>query len=472
MLTVGTARRTINSPMNVPHAGWGAQTHVEAVGIEADLWTTAAVIGDEQTVAVIIDVDTSHFDMAQAAEIRRRVAEQSGFDTAHIRVSTTHTHSAPMLQSEYYPSHHEAISAYFELICSQTVEAVLEAAGRRVEVTVCTGLGSSLIGKNRRQLLDNGRMVVGYNPDGITDPTVGVIRFDDPSGSAVLSIVHYACHPTMLGFDNKWHSPEYPGVTKRVVESLVGGTCLFLQGAAGNIGPGPEGFQTNLDAMKRIGTALGCEAARVLTELGGLDVQHRFAGVVESGAPLGMWQAVPSLSQDTMFEVRSAAIRLPLQAQLPVEEATALATSYAQELKKLQESGASEAQIQAVTFRAKRAYFALRRSEQYGGKTDVEVFAHIIRIGETVLIGLPLEIFTEIGIAVREASPFVYTLISGYSNGWQGYLPTRADYPLGGYEVDTTPYAPGADEELVRNLSALLHEMKEMSDKGRVETDS
>ena len=90
----------------------------------------------------------------------------------------------------------------------------------------------------------------------------------------------------------------------------------------------------------------------------------------------------------------------------------------------------------------------------------MDVEAHLVRIGDTALVGLPLEIFTEIGIAVRGQSPFSDTLVSGYSNGWQGYLPTRADYPFGGYEVDTSPYAPGADEELVRSLADLLREMK------------
>jgi len=461
MLTVGVARRNINPPINIPHAGWGAQTHVEAIDIEADLWTTAAVIGDENSATVIIDVDTSHFDMTQADEIRRRVAMKGGFDVAHIRVSTTHTHSAPMLQSEYYPNHHDTITAYFEQICIQTVEAVMEAAGRRVEATARTGTGMSRIGKNRRQMLEGGRVVVGYNPDGITDPTVSVIRFDDRSGNAVLSIVHYACHPTMLGFENKRHSPEYPGVTKRVVESLIGGTCLFLQGAAGNIGPGPEGFRTNLEAMKRIGTALGYEASKVLTELSAEPHSEPiFEGVVESGAPLGLWRMVPPSVADSPFAVCAAVVRLPLREQLPIEEARAQATSYTHELERLQGSGASDEEIKRVTFQAKRAYFVLRRSELYGGKTHLDMEVHLVRIGDTALVGLPAEIFAEIGIAVRGQSPFSHTLVSGYSNGWQGYLPTRADYSFGGYEIDTSPYAPGADEELVRSLAVLLCELK------------
>jgi len=367
----------------------------------------------------------------------------------------------PMLTSEYYPQHREIIATYFESICSRTTEAAKEAMDQRITVNVSTGSGICHIGKNRRQSLISGRTVVGYNPDGPTDPTVGVVRFDDADGRTVLSIVHYACHPTMLGFENRLHGPEYPGVTKRVVESLVGGKCIFLQGAAGDVGPGPEGFLTNVDAMKRIGTILGCEAARTLLELGEPEeAEYVFDRVVESGAPLGIWQSRTPSHPNTVVDVRSASVRLPLGRQLPIDEARGKAEGLARELEKLQLDGASEELIKEVTFQAKRAYFALRRSERYEGKSHIEIEAQCIRIGDLALVAVPLEIFVQTGIAVKNASPFTHTLVSGYSNGWQGYLPTRADYPYGGYEVETTPYAAGADEIIVDALTSLLGEMK------------
>ena len=32
-------------------------------------------------------------------------------------------------------------------------------------------------------------------------------------------------------------TPEYPGIVKRVVEAALGGHCLFVQGACGDVGP-------------------------------------------------------------------------------------------------------------------------------------------------------------------------------------------------------------------------------------------
>jgi hypothetical protein len=59
---------------------------------------------------------------------------------------------------------------------------------------------------------------------------------------------------------------------------------------------------------------------------------------------------------------------------------------------------------------------------------------HAIRIGDGVIVTGPGEVFTEIGMAVKERSPGLPTLYAGYTNGALGYFPTAAAYPEGGYE--------------------------------------
>ena len=59
---------------------------------------------------------------------------------------------------------------------------------------------------------------------------------------------------------------------------------------------------------------------------------------------------------------------------------------------------------------------------------------HAVRIGDGAIVTGPGEIFTEIGLAVKERSPADVTLYAGYTNGCVSYMPTAAEYPLGGYE--------------------------------------
>src|SRR5690606_16416393 len=147
-------------------------------------------------------------------------------------------------------------------------------------------------------------------------------------------------------------------------------------------GPGYEGFGTNLKEMKRIGTMIGCEASKVILGLSTTEVDRQFAGVIESGAPLGIWKTVRQAKHLLAMHVVSRSIQLPLQEQLPIEEARAIAYSCRDRLLMLQAEGASDSLIKEATFKAKRSFFALERSELYCNKKYIDVNVHFIRIGD------------------------------------------------------------------------------------------
>jgi len=58
-----------------------------------------------------------------------------------------------------------------------------------------------------------------------------------------------------------------------------------------------------------------------------------------------------------------------------------------------------------------------------------------IRIGELGIVGLPCEVFTETGLAIKAQSPFAATFSMELANGSSGYLPTPEQHALGGYET-------------------------------------
>jgi hypothetical protein len=51
-------------------------------------------------------------------------------------------------------------------------------------------------------------------------------------------------------------------------------------------------------------------------------------------------------------------------------------------------------------------------------------------------------------------------LFSGYSNGGFGYIPVRSAYSEGGYEVETSPFAPGAAELIIEESLRMLNELR------------
>ena len=78
---------------------------------------------------------------------------------------------------------------------------------------------------------------------------------------------------------------------------------------------------------------------------------------------------------------------------------------------------------------------------------------------DTALVFLPGELFVELGLAIKRASPFRNTLVVAICNDRPGYVPTRKAFAEGSYEVLNSRVVPGAGERLVETALRLLREL-------------
>ena len=105
--------------------------------------------------------------------------------------------------------------------------------------------------------------------------------------------------------------------------------------------------------------------------------------------------------------------------------------------------------------RARRGLDALQ-----GGTPVPPVEAELValRLSDSVgVVTAPGEIFTEIGQSIVARSPFEHTLYATYTNGTIQYVPTRAAYAEGGYEVThACQVAPDAGEQIEEESIRLL----------------
>ena len=91
----------------------------------------------------------------------------------------------------------------------------------------------------------------------------------------------------------------------------------------------------------------------------------------------------------------------------------------------------------------------------------LEVEVQVIALGDDVaFVSLPGEIFVELGLAIKAASPFKHTQIIELANGSIGYVPNRSAYPEGNYEVVSARCAAGSGEKLVEAAVRMLKELK------------
>ena len=458
-LHAATARCDITPPVGIAHMNWGAQTHQRAEGVDLPLWCTALALSDGDTYAVVVDLDLLQMTTERTAEIRTAVSELTGISDSHVRVSFTHTHSGPTLGPAWAEGGAELVPAYVAGLAGKVAGTAWEALRRLRPVRLAAGVGVSEINVNRRERTADGRVVVGYNPEGFVDREVRVLRLDDLDGNLVAVVVNYACHPTIMAHLNALITPDYPGVVRRVVERTLGGTCLFLQGATGNIGP-VEGYTGDLVVYHRLGMALGLAASQVALGLQTRPVERRFSHVQESGAPLAIYEEAPVAEGDCALLVRSCTARLPVGEARPLDELEAEAEAAREALALVRASDSAD-EIRAATMAAKRAAAQAGRARMISGKTHLEVEVQAICVGDVALVGIPGEPFGEIGAAIKQRSPFAHTLFSGYSNGSASYIPTAEAHAEGGYEVGVSPYAPEAAEALVEAVVAFLREIEE-----------
>ena len=106
-----------------------------------------------------------------------------------------------------------------------------------------------------------------------------------------------------------------------------------------------------------------------------------------------------------------------------------------------------------------RATMKEERARMVRGAAVVERQMQVLRIGDLVMVSMQDEPFGEIGARIVAGSPFAHTLVSGYSNGTFGYMPTRAAFAEGGYEVDTALYGPGTEDIVVGVAVEMLGEL-------------
>ena len=459
----GVGRATITPPLTVPHAGWGAQTHLYADGIETDLWATALVVAGGGEMAVIVDLDLVAVSPEDAQAVRSAVARALRIAPEQVRVQETHNHAGPPPSTwAWMEEGTDALKRYYGQLPDLAAGAARMALGDLRPARAGAGSGESRVAVNRREAAPGGRVVTGTNPGGVIDPHLLVVRIDALDGGPLAAIIGYTMHPTTMGPTNRRVSADWPGHLKRTVEGLTGATCLFAQGATGNVGPGPDGYTDDPRVIRRLGALIGCEAARVYFGLQLPPRAYRHERVWESGAPLGKWTGVPIDEAEPVVRVLTRPLRLPLRPQPALAEADAQAEAARRRRQDLVDRRAPAAEVEAATFAAKRAAMTRERARSFGGRSELPVELHLLQIGHAVLAGIPCEPFAEIGLAVKARSPFRHTWFGGYTGGWLGYIPVPEEYPRGGYEVETSPFAPEAAGRVVEGTVAALQELHEM----------
>jgi hypothetical protein len=105
-----------------------------------------------------------------------------------------------------------------------------------------------------------------------------------------------------------------------------------------------------------------------------------------------------------------------------------------------------------------QAYKILAREMRPGETIGLEV--QVFRLGsDVVVVGLPGEVFVDLGLAIKRASPFATTLVIELCQDAPGYIPTKKAFAEGSYETVNSRIAPGGGEVMAEAAIRLLKEL-------------
>ncbi len=456
-LQVGIAEVDVTPPVGFPMAGYYHERLAD--GMIDPLKAKAIVFRDGETAAALVVCDLIGIATDLSREIRQRASAATGIPDPHIVVAATHSHTAPDYMKELYlylgDEPQETLRAdYIRRLIEGPVEAISQAHANAAPVALRSGsaVQSTPVSFNRRFVMRDGSVRTWMNfanPNvvrsaGPIDPEIALLAIGGVADEPLRGIIsNFALHLDTVG-GTKW-SADYPYFIEQTLREKFPGDLIsiFGTGCCGDINHAdPHRPERNKADM--IGRSIGTSIASQIDQL-------------------------PALTSTKLF-VKSQTVSLPLQdaSRQEVERSVAILELARQQAKvDFFDHVTAYKKIILDQFRHREPYvttqehitWGLSRSLAGTGES-LTVDVTVMTIGHDVaLVCLPGEVFVELGLAIKQASPFRTTLVLELANAVETiYIPHRAAYAGGSYEVTNSTLQPGSGEILVETALHLLRE--------------
>jgi neutral ceramidase len=386
----------VNITPSVPVLMSGYASRTEPFkGVHDDIFAAATVFDDGTNRAVLITAEVIGFCHNAWDELTLRIESETGIRREFIMIAPSHNHGGPSTRI-YQDNVDRDLLAYNRELHDRLVAVTAEAVSNLQPALIGAGKGICKMSMNRRAPTASGGIRLGKNPYGPCDQEVGVIRFDNPDGTPLSVFVNWPTHATVMGGENYMITGDWPGAARRYINNS------FSIPVIATITAGASG---DIDPIYRISPDFR-------------------AGEAEE------------IGNDLAREV----IRISEQ----------ITTSPVREIGALQ---------RVVTLPGKETGGSGRRGETFNPGPDVDVRLSVLKIGNILLAGISGEVFTEIGMQIKDLSPYKYTFVVTHCNGASGYLITDAAYTEGGYEVTASRVMPGAEGIIVANMADMISQL-------------
>jgi len=394
-IKAGAARIDITPPTGFAMWGYAVRGASPSVGVRDPLQARACVLAIGKQKMALVGLDLGRAPTRQSmANIRKQVKDAIGIETLFLVAS--HTHHGPVLELDDWPSKEKP---YVRTLEEKIVRVITDANNNLQPAKL--GISSHDVPFNRNRH--------SKRADKPLDREMLIARIEDTNGKPIAHLVHFAAHPTMLPAKLHEFSHDFPGFLNQHVEKELGGVCVYLQGAAGDLSANPQGES----GPEKFGAAVG-----------------KF--VVEKSIKL-------KCDTNDVKNLQARERDFKFTSRIDISNPLIYAAY-------------------SLAFFPKLVDF-FEREYRDGVRPHSTTALLDGRIG---FVGVSGELFTSHAMNLKRRARLEHCFVFGYCNDYQQYLPTIEAVAEGGYGADTTvsPIEIGAGERIIDQALMDLLEMQ------------
>ncbi len=419
----------------------GGWSRPPATHVNDELHARCLVLDDGETRLTFVVVDILGLSHDLIDEAKRLINKENNLPEENVIISATHTHSATSSLGG------KPFSDYQEFIIRRIADIVRIAINNLEPARIGWGVGSlpEHVFVRRWKMKpgtpipnpfggeDKVRMNPGHGPNllepaGKPDPEVSFISVQSTDGRPIALFANYSLH--YVGGVPAGHiSADYFGIFSDRIQELLKAdrqippfVGIMSNGTSGDVNNNnyalPSKSYLPYEKIRIVANDLASEVMRVYNT-----VQHHD------------WVNLQAAQEKLTLQIRKPDPKMIERAEKVLSQPDTVTTAHRHE-----------------------KVYAERTLGMLDWPDQIDIILQTFRIGELGVAAIPFETISEIGLEIKDKSPFKPSFTISLAHGYYGYLPTPEQHELGGYEtwLGTNRVEINASEKILAKLFELF----------------
>lgn len=437
-LYAGFARTDITPLLGVSISGYFHERIAD--GVLDELYASAVYFGDGKKEAVLVNLDIIGINQKFMEPLRQAVASAVGCEYDGVFIECTHTHLGPGVADSSGEFKNEEYSSWLtKRICDTAFMAKQDAS--KAEMYFTSGRVEDVSFIRRFRMKDGSvRTNPGWqNPDidhalGMPDENSSLLMIKRENKSEI-AIINFQVHPDVIGGCKL--SADYPHFVRDTYEKNVeNSVCIYINGC--------QGDSNHIDVRlgKENAERSGYRRAEYMGKKIAMSVlANRLLAKKIDGSNINYGHEIINVKYNKANPVElENALRIhKIHKETGSEDVTSGTTG----MRSVEIVAEASRMVRLMNFPEEKALCITALS-----------------VGDVVFAGFPGEPFTQVGVVVKEQSPFALTMTACCANGYDGYYPVSSAYDEGGYEALTAQYVKGTAEQIIDSSLRVINSLK------------